>query len=330
MASTHVATHQPYLLEAMNSPAHQPVMLGEALAALNVQPGGIYLDATFGRGGHAEEILARLGSGGRLYALDRDPDAVSFAEQRFGDDPRFVIAHASFAQLELLAREWQLAGACDGILMDLGVSSPQLDDPARGFSFKSDGPLDMRMNPRAGESAAAWIARADADEITRVLKEYGEERHARRIARAILNERDQRPIETTAHLAEVVAAVPGVGDRHKHAATRTFQAIRIHINHELDELHRALSQAVDVLAVGGRIVVISFHSLEDRIVKRFLRAESQSRMDPDMPLAEPAGTLRLKIVTRARHPGAVEIANNPRARSAVMRVAERLPAEDAS
>jgi len=325
MASTHVATHQPTLLEAMNSPAHQPVLLGEALTALNIEPGGIYLDATFGRGGHTKEILARLGDRGHLYALDRDPDAVSFAEQRFGDDPRFNIAHASFAQLDLLAREWRLTGACNGILMDLGVSSPQLDDPARGFSFQSDGPLDMRMNPRAGESAAAWIARADMDEIARVLKEYGEERHARRIARAIVNERELHAIETTAQLAEIVAGVPGAGDKHKHAATRTFQGIRIHINHELDELRTALSQAIDMLATGGRLVVISFHSLEDRIVKRFLRTESQSRMDPDMPLAEPVGIPRLKVLGKARHPGAVEIAGNPRARSAVMRVAERLP-----
>jgi 16S rRNA (cytosine1402-N4)-methyltransferase len=313
----------------MNNPAHQPVLLGEALTALNIEPGGVYLDATFGRGGHAEEILARLGERGRLYALDRDPDAVDFAEQRFGDDPRFAVAHASFAQLNLLAREWGLAGACNGILMDLGVSSPQLDDPARGFSFQSDGPLDMRMNPRAGESAAAWIARADMDEIAQVLKEYGEERHARRIARAIVNEREHHPIETTAQLAELVASVPGTGDKHKHAATRTFQGIRIHINHELDELQRALSQAIDVLSPGGRLVVISFHSLEDRIVKRFFRAESQSRMNPDMPLAEPTGDQRLRVLGSARHAGAAEIANNPRARSAVMRVAERLPIEGA-
>lgn len=319
--------YQRDLFETMIETDHQPVLLSEALAALNLRESGCYLDLTFGRGGHAVEILARLGSTGRLYALDRDPEAVEFGERRFGDDPRFTIAHASFGQLEMLARGWSVAGAVDGILMDLGVSSPQLDDPARGFSFQSDGPLDMRMNPRAGESAAEWLARADVNDITQVIKEYGEERHARRIARAIVAEREQRPIETTAHLAAVISAVPGMKDRHKHPATRTFQAIRIHINHELDELRTALSQAVDVLAVGGRIAIISFHSLEDRIVKRFLRNESRAAVNPDMPLAEPAASPRLKLSGRARHAGAAEVAANPRARSAVLRVAERLPEE---
>ncbi|MFT4045510.1 MAG: 16S rRNA (cytosine(1402)-N(4))-methyltransferase RsmH [Solimonas sp.] len=311
---------------------HRPVMLEEAVAGLAVRDGdllenGIYVDATFGRGGHSAAILARLGPHGRLHALDQDPQAVAHARERFGGeppkDPRFTIHHHNFAELAAVAREAGIAGRVDGVLMDLGVSSPQLDDAARGFSFGKDGPLDMRMNPQAGESAAAWLARAKEEEIADVLWQYGEERNSRRIARRIVETRGETPLTTTAQLAALIAAVPGPRSKPPagkagrtrqriHPATRSFQAIRIHINRELDALADGLRQAVDVLAPGGRLAVISFHSLEDRLVKRYLRDEARK----DAP------TLKLH---GKQFPTREEASENPRARSAVLRLAERLP-----
>jgi 16S rRNA (cytosine1402-N4)-methyltransferase len=305
--------------------AHVPVLLEEVLQALSPRAGGCYIDATYGRGGHAQALLAGLGEEGRLLVIDQDPAAVGHARATVGRDARVSVRQGNFARIAELAHETLGDRRVDGVLMDLGVSSPQLDDPARGFSFQGDGPLDMRMNPDAGRSAAEWLAAAPEGEIARVLRDYGEERHARRIARRIVSARAEAPIATTGRLAAVVsAAVPGHRER-KHPATRSFQAIRIFINRELEVLSGALEQAVSLLARGGRLCVISFHSLEDRIVKRFLRA--QSRPDPvyaglpDMPdHARPM----LRLLGRAVHAGEAELARNPRARSAVLRVAERL------
>ncbi len=303
------------------APGHRPVLLEEVLEALDVRAAGRYVDATYGRGGHAAAVLACLGPAGRLLVLDRDPEAVAHARAHLGGDPRVRVAQGSFAALAGLVAAQGWAGRVDGILMDLGVSSPQLDDPGRGFSFLRDGPLDMRMDPAAGESAADWLNRAPEREIARVIAEYGEERHARRIARAIVR---ARPLRRTAELAEVVArAVPG-REPGKHPATRTFQAIRIHVNRELEALRAGLAQAVEALAPGGRLVVISFHSLEDRIVKRFLRGEA--RPAPPAPGLPPPRAPRLRLLGGPVRPGAAEVAANPRARSAVLRAAERLAA----
>ncbi len=307
------------------SQAHRPVLLEEALDGLAVQPDGIYIDGTFGRGGHAAALLERLGPVGRLYAVDKDPDAVRVAQERFGRDARFHIQRGTFAMLGQLAREGGIAGCVNGILLDLGVSSPQLDDPTRGFSFLRDGPLDMRMDPDSGVSAAQWLAQADATEIVRVLQEYGEERFARRIARAVVQARAERPITTTQQFAELIAQAVPTRERHKNPATRSFQALRIHINRELQDLEAALGQTLDVLAIGGRLCVISFHSLEDRIVKRFMRRESRGEMlPPDLPVMGGPAPGRLRLVGKAIQPGAQELIANPRARSAVLRVAERL------
>lgn len=307
------------------SHAHRPVLLEEALDGLAVLPDGIYIDGTFGRGGHAAAILGRLGPAGRLYAVDKDPDAVRVAQERFGRDARFQIRRGTFAMLGQLAREEGVAGRVSGILLDLGVSSPQLDDAARGFSFLKDGPLDMRMDPDSGLSAAQWLAQVDEAEIARVLQEYGEERFARRIARAIVQTRGERPIVTTQQLAELIAQAVPTRERHKNPATRSFQALRIQVNRELQDLEAALEQALDALAIGGRLCVISFHSLEDRIVKRFMRRESRGEMlPPDLPVTGGPAPGRLRLVGKAIRPGARELEVNPRARSAVLRVAERL------
>lgn len=307
------------------SHAHRPVLLEEALDGLAVLPDGIYIDGTFGRGGHAAAILGRLGLAGRLYAVDKDPHAVRVAQERFGRDARFQIRRGTFAMLGQLARDEGVAGRVSGILLDLGVSSPQLDDAARGFSFLKDGPLDMRMDPDSGLSAAQWLARADEAEIARVLQEYGEERFARRIARAIVQTRGERPIVTTQQLAELIAQAVPTRERHKNPATRSFQALRIQVNRELQDLEAALEQALDALAIGGRLCVISFHSLEDRIVKRFMRRESRGEMlPPDLPVTGGPAPGRLRLVGKAIRPGARELDVNPRARSAVLRVAERL------
>lgn len=311
--------------EEAGTGTHAPVLLGEALAALAVRADGFYVDATFGRGGHSTAILAALGEQGALLAIDRDPEAVAAGRALMGTDPRFTIVHAPFSTL---LEQVQRAGRrADGILLDLGVSSPQLDDPARGFSFLRDGPLDMRMDPGSGESAAEWLARASERDIAMVIARYGEDRHARRIARALVAARAIAPLATTARLAEAVAAaVPG-REPGRHPATRTFQAFRIHVNRELAELEEVLPQALESLAPGGRLVVISFHSLEDRIAKRFMRQHAQEHPVwaglPDVPAhARP----RLALVGRAVFPSEAETAANPRARSAVLRVAERLAA----
>jgi 16S rRNA (cytosine1402-N4)-methyltransferase len=304
---------------------HRPVLLAEVLEALDIQPQGVYVDGTFGRGGHAGAILAELGTGGRLLALDRDPAAVRSAVTQYGNDPRFEIQQGTFTMLDHLIAQRQLEGKVNGLLLDLGVSSPQLDAPERGFSFSADGPLDMRMDPGAGMSAAQWLAQANESEIANVLRIYGEERFARRIARRIVETRVRQPLRTTRQLAELIAAaVPG-RERNRHPATRSFQAIRIYINRELEELQDVLEQVPVVLALRGRLAVISFHSLEDRIVKRFIRREYRGEPLPaDLPLAGAAYQPRLRPVGKAIRPGPAELAANPRARSAVLRVAERL------
>jgi len=302
-------------------PGHVPVMLEQSLEGLHVRSEGTYLDGTFGRGGHARALLARLGAGGRLLLMDRDPAAVAFARAQFGDDARVAIRHGSFADLA----EWDAAQhGLDGVLLDLGVSSPQLDDAARGFSFQADAPLDMRMEPTHGESAAQFLARAKESDIADVLWRLGEERHSRRIARAIVERRSVEPLQRTGELAELITRTIGRREPGKHPATRTFQALRIAVNGELDALERGLQGALARLRPGGRLVVISFHSLEDRIVKRFVRAESQPAptrhgLPPPAPVE-----LHLKPIGSAQFPDAHEVAANPRSRSAVLRVAERL------
>jgi 16S rRNA (cytosine1402-N4)-methyltransferase len=305
--------------------SHRPVLLEEAVEALAVRPDGIYVDGTFGRGGHSARILERLGPAGRLIALDRDPEAAAEAERRFGHDGRFHFDRCSFDMLQQVTDRLGVGGRLDGVLLDLGVSSPQLDDPARGFSFQADGPLDMRMDPESGESAAAWLARAGEDEIVQVLREYGEERFARRIARRIVETRRETPIERTAQLAELVAEAVPTRERHKHPATRTFQAIRIRVNDELEMLRRCLADIPSLLAPGGRLAVISFHSLEDRLVKRFMREQAEGeRLPRGLPVREGRRGQTLRLVGRAIRAGEAEVAVNPRARSAVLRVAERL------
>ena len=311
---------------ASAAPTHIPVMLAECLDSLRIRGDGTYLDGTFGRGGHARALLSRLGPNARLLLMDRDPEAVAAAREEFGGDSRVAIRHGSFADLA----EWDATrNGLDGVLLDLGVSSPQLDDAARGFSFQSDAPLDMRMDPTHGESAARFLAHASEAKITDVLWQFGEERHSRRIARAIVERRRDAPIERTGELADLIAQTIGRrADTHKgggkHPATRSFQALRIAVNGELEALETGLQGALARLRPGGRLVVISFHSLEDRIVKRFIRAESQ-QAPTRHGLPPPAPTvLRLKPVGPAQFPDSRETAANPRARSAVLRVAERL------
>jgi 16S rRNA (cytosine1402-N4)-methyltransferase len=306
---------------------HLPVMFAEALQQLNIKEDGIYLDCTFGRGGHSKGILDKLGPYGRLLAFDRDLDAVnSDYAQALLEDNRFKLIHCCFSELESIVIREQLQGKIDGILIDLGVSSPQLDNPERGFSFLRDGPLDMRMNGNAGITAAQWLAEVDEKELVRVLFEFGEEKFARRIAHAIVEKRAEAPIATTKALAKLIEDVVPIKEKHKHPATRSFQAIRIEINDELEELKSVLQQSARVLKSGGQLVVISFHSLEDRIVKRFIRAESGAKYDPGKLPVKEADIAKgiLKKTSKALKAGAQEIARNPRARSAVMRVAERV------
>jgi 16S rRNA (cytosine1402-N4)-methyltransferase len=303
---------------------HIPVMRDAVLAGLAVKPDGCYLDGTFGRGGHARAILERLGPSGRLLVMDRDPEAIAHAHREFGGDARVSIRHANFSEMG----DWHAARTgLDGILLDLGVSSPQLDDASRGFSFQSDAPLDMRMDPTAGESAAEFLARAAESEIAEVLFRYGEERMSRRIARAIVARRAAAPVRSTRELAELVERVLGRRERHKHPATRTFQALRLHVNDELGSLERALPAAASVLEPGGRLAVISFHSLEDRIVKQFIRGPQPRPMRRGLPQPEVAPP-PLRAVGRKRLADAVEVARNPRARSAVLRIAEKPAAEN--
>jgi len=315
---------------------HIPVLVEEALHGLGLGPDapreardGFFVDATFGRGGHSARILAALGPAGRLLALDRDPQAVEAARRRFGEEPRFLVVHSAFGALEPLVEAHREDRPCRGILFDLGVSSAQLDQPERGFSFGKDGPLDMRMDPTRGKSAAQWLATAALDEIRDVIATLGEERFATRVARAIAAARDSAPLTRTAELARVVAGAVRTREPGKHPATRTFQAIRMHVNDELGEIERALAGAVNVLAPGGRLAAISFHSLEDRLVKQFLRRESQP--DPalaSLPMLPPGLEPRMRLVGRKVRPGPAEVAANPRSRSATLRVAERVT-EDA-
>ncbi len=307
--------------------AHAPVLLTEVLEGLNVQPAGRYLDATFGRGGHTAALLARLGPGGTVVALDRDPEAMRAGRARFSGEPRLTLIRGPFGRLtELLAAAGQAAGF-DGMLFDLGVSSPQLDNAVRGFSFSHDGPLDMRMDNETGMTAAAWLARAPEHEIATVIREYGEERFAKRIARAIVTARHAEPLTRTAQLAKVVAEAVPAWEPGKHPATRTFQAIRIQVNSELAEIDAALAQCIDLLNPRGRLCVIGFHSLEDGAAKRFMQRQSQE--DPvyaGLPQVPPHARPRLRRVGKAVHPQDDEIRRNPRARSAILRIAERLEA----
>ena len=307
---------------------HVPVMLDEVIEAVAPRPGGRYVDCTFGRGGHTRAVLDRIGSEGRVLAMDRDPQAVAAARDLARSDPRLTVVHARFGAVGEVVGAAGLAGRVDAVLMDLGVSSPQLARPERGFSFLSDGPLDMRMDPGAGMSAAEWLAIASEREIARVLRELGEERAARRIARVVVAERTRgAPIATTGRLAAIVAsAVRGGGSRTRvHPATRTFQAIRMHVNDELGELEHGLAAMPEVLAPGGRLVVLSFHSIEDRMVKRFMRGDGAVAVLPRrLPVAHaPRPSGAMTPIMHARRPRADEVATNPRARSAVLRVAER-------
>lgn len=304
---------------------HQPVLLAEVLEGLRIRPDGVYVDGTFGRGGHAGAILGQLGPRGRLLAMDRDPEAVQSAERQFGGDPRFEIEQGTFTMLNQVVTQRQLKGQVNGMLLDLGVSSPQLDNPLRGFSFSDDGPLDMRMDPGAGISAAQWLAQASEQDLSEVLRDFGEERYARRIARAIIRARTEAPLRTTRELVELIAAAVPVREKNRHPATRSFQAIRIFINRELDELQSVLDEVPDLLARQGRLAVISFHSLEDRIVKRFIRHEYRGESPaPGLPVAGAEHAPRLRPVGKAIRPGREELAHNPRSRSAVLRLAERV------
>ncbi|HSY04419.1 MAG TPA: 16S rRNA (cytosine(1402)-N(4))-methyltransferase RsmH [Steroidobacteraceae bacterium] len=305
---------------------HTPVLAAEALAGLALEAGGYYVDATFGRGGHSALILQALGREGRLLALDRDPQAVAAGQRRFAGEMRLTLLHASFADLAALVPANAPERPCRGILFDLGVSSPQLDDAQRGFSFRADGPLDMRMDPTHGEPVAAWLARAGVDEIRQVIATFGEERFARRVAQAIVTARRTQPITRTGQLAAIVAGAVRTREPGKHPATRTFQALRMFINDELGQLERGLAAALEVLQPGGRLAVISFHSLEDRAVKRFMQRESQ--VDPalrDLPLIPARARARLQLIGRKLRPAETELARNPRARSALLRLAERAP-----
>lgn len=307
---------------------HKPVLLDEVIEALNIRADGYYIDATFGRGGHSREILKRLGPEGKLHAFDKDPDAIKSVSTDLVQDPRFEIIKGSFTMLMQHVKQHDLQGHIAGILFDFGVSSPQLDDAERGFSFRFDAPLDMRMNPEEGLSVAEWLNKADETEIANVIYEYGEERASRRISKVIVNARAESPIETTTQLAELVRqAVPFKKSRHKkeiHPATKTFQALRIFINRELDDIKAVLPQAVDVLCPGGRLAAISFHSLEDRIVKRFIRDQSSPTEYPaELPIMPDNSNVKLKRIGKKIRANEIETNENPRARSAVLRVAER-------
>lgn len=309
-----------------DSPKHITVLLNEAVEGLAIKPNGIYIDGTFGRGGHSRLILSKLGEQGRLIAIDRDPRAI--AEANTISDPRFQIVHSAFSAIPEICEELDLVGKIDGILLDLGVSSPQLDEAERGFSFMRDGPLDMRMDTTKGLSAAEWLAQVSVDDLAWVLKEFGEERFAKRIAQAVVfhNKSANPKISRTLELAKIIEDAVPFKDKHKHPATRSFQAIRIFINSELDELEKALNSALSVLATQGRLSIISFHSLEDRMVKQFMRKQSKGEAVPKgLPILESElnKNIPLKTIGKAIMPTETEIAANPRSRSAVLRVAEK-------
>ena len=303
---------------------HQTVLLHEAVNALVTTPAGFYVDGTFGRGGHSRCLLERLDEGGRLLGVDKDPQAGAAADELMGAEPRFSFFHGSFAQLP---QELQRVGIArvDGILLDLGVSSPQLDEAERGFSFMQDGPLDMRMDTSRGETAAQWLSYATQADIAKVLKEYGEERFSRRIAAAIVAARDEEPITSTGRLAKLVSEANPRWEKHKHPATRAFQAIRIKVNSELEDLQDLLAGSLDMLRIGGRLVVISFHSLEDRMVKRYMRDMARGDQIPmGVPVTDSALNKRMKLVGKAVKASAGEVDENVRSRSAIMRVAEKI------
>lgn len=306
---------------------HITVLLDEAVAALAVRPDGRYLDGTFGRGGHSRLLLEQLGSEGRLLGFDKDPIAIATGQALAAEDGRFVVVQRSFAELgdEVAQRGW--TGTLSGILLDLGVSSPQLDDPERGFSFLNDGPLDMRMDPSRGVSAADWIGQASEEDIARVFKDYGEERFAKRMARAVVQRRAEKPFERTADLAKVLTDANPAWEKGKNPATRAFQGLRIYINNELGDLETGLDAALEALEVGGRLVVISFHSLEDRIVKQFMRRHAKGEADQlprGLPVMPKPFEPRLKLIGKAQFASETEVRANPRSRSAVMRVAEKV------
>lgn len=310
---------------------HISVLLHESIDGLAIKPDGIYIDGTFGRGGHSRTILSQLGPNGRLYSIDRDPQAIAEAQKI--DDPRFTIVHGPFSGIAEYAARYELVGKVDGVLFDLGVSSPQLDDAERGFSFMKDGPLDMRMDPTSGMPVSDWLAQADLDDITWVIREFGEDKHARRIAKAIVayrEDEENEPLTRTSQLAKLISdAAPKSFKEKKHPATRAFQAFRIYINSELEEIDTALKGAASILAPQGRLSVISFHSLEDRMVKRFMRKESKGPEVPHgIPLTQEQiralGSADLKTVGKAIKPSEQEVEMNPRSRSSVLRIAEKL------
>ncbi len=306
---------------------HQSVLLPEAVDALHMRPDGFYVDGTFGRGGHACLMLGKLNEQGRLLVLDRDPDAIAAAVKLMGDDERVTIIHAPFSSLGEKLKAMGVTGEVDGILFDFGVSSPQLDTAERGFSFQRDGALDMRMDTSRGQTAADWLAGVEFSDLVRVLRVYGEERFAKRIANAIIETREENPIATTSQLSKIIADAIPVHEREKHPATRSFQAIRIAVNEELKEIIAVLPDALDALAIGGRLVVISFHSLEDRPVKRLLQKEAKGDdFPPDLPIRADQIKPRIKLVGKPVRAGAAELEINRRARSAIMRVAEKVRA----
>ncbi len=308
----------------MSESLHQSVLLAEAIDGLAIKADGYYIDGTFGRGGHSAAILAKLGANGRLVAIDQDPEAITYGRQRFANEPRLSLAHGSFGDLAAIA-EQHFDQAVDGVLLDLGVSSPQLDTASRGFSFSQDGPLDMRMDPNSGISAQQWLAAVAEKDLAQVLWEFGEERFSRRIARRIVSAREQSAIATTHQLAQLIARAIPKKDGHKHPATRSFQAIRIFVNQELQVLPQGLAAALTCLKPSGRLAVISFHSLEDRVVKNFMRREALG--DPllqQLPLSEAQRNIRLKLIGKAIKPAEQEIAHNPRARSAILRIGEKI------
>lgn len=302
---------------------HETVLRHEAADALVMNPGGCFVDCTYGRGGHSQAILEKLNASGRLMMIDRDQAAIAHARQTYGEDGRVTIIHGAFSDITRFVNEYDMH-PLHGVLLDLGVSSPQLDEAGRGFSFYRDGPLDMRMDQSTGESAAAWLMRADEREIAQVIWRYGEERFARRIARAIVSVREVEMIETTGQLARIVEDAVPKRERHKHPATRTFQAIRIFVNKELDQLESCLKAVVDLLVSEGRLVVISFHSLEDRIVKRFMRDMARGERLPDrLPVRDADIARKFRLVGKPVKPSETEVSNNRRARSSIMRVAEK-------
>ena len=303
---------------------HRPVLLNEALESLNIRPSGNYIDATFGRGGHSQAILQQLDEAGSLIAFDQDPEAVAFGRQYFADEPRLTIEHCNFNQVASVVERLGLTEKIDGVLMDLGVSSPQLDDAGRGFSFLRSGPLDMRMDTEQGVTAAQWLARVKEADLVYVLRKYGEEKFAKRVAAAIVEIREQREITETGDLAEIISNAIPVKEKHKHPATRSFQAIRIYINQELRAIEQGLKGSASVLTKGGRLSVISFHSLEDRIVKRFMRdLSSRPKLPAGLPVMEADIEVPYRLVGKPVVAGAEELKVNPRARSARLRVLER-------